>query len=162
MLPTRRRHKPPHVFMNLSTSQQHCGGKKYKKTESELGLFNEADDHLPRWGRSSERPRHMKLNAIIRVHFISFPCGFFNDSTSGSSSDSLYFPSRLSKNERRSMFISLQMKGNLSNLQQLREINATASCLAPAVSPRASTAPVPASHLSLPPPSLPPHSHQPR
>lgn len=43
------------------------------------------------------------------------------------------------------MFISLQMKGNLCNLQQLREINATASSLAPAVSPGASTAP------SLPP-----------
>lgn len=60
------------------------------------------------------------------------------------------------------MFISLQMKGNLCNLQQLREINTTASSLAPVVSPSASTAPVPASHLSLPPSSLPPHSHQPR
>lgn len=42
------------------------------------------------------------------------------------------------------------MKGNLCNLRQLREINVTASSLAPAVSRSASIAPVPASHLSLP------------
>lgn len=54
------------------------------------------------------------------------------------------------------MFISLHMKGNLCNPLQLREINATASSLAPAVSPGASAAPVPASHLSLPPSVLTP------